>query len=100
MPLGDITPHDVLIRPLITEKALSGVKNATYSFEVDLRANKHTVRNAVERLYNVQVADVRIMNVKGKPKRYGRSEGYSRSYKKAIVQLKEGFKIQELEGLI
>lgn len=100
MQLSEITPHDVLVRPLITEKALSGVKNATYYFEVDLRANKHTVKNAVERLYNVQVSDVRILNAKGKPKRYGRSEGYSRSYKKAIVQLKQGFKIQELEGLI
>ncbi len=100
MPVNEITPHDILIRPLVTEKAFAGIKQATYSFEVDSRANKHTVRNAVERLYNVQVADVRIMNVNGKPKRYGRSEGYSRSFKKAIVQLKAGFKIQEFEGLI
>ncbi len=97
---NETTPHDILVRPLITEKALSNVKNATYMFEVDVRSNKHIIRNTVERLYNVQVSDVRIINVKGKPKRYGRSEGYSRSFKKAIVQLKTGFKIQELEGLI
>lgn len=100
MSLSDVTPHDILVRPLITEKALSNVKNFTYTFEVDIRANKYVVRNAVEKLYNVQVSDVRIINVKGKPKRYGRSEGYSRSYKKAVVQLKKGFKIQEFEGLI
>ncbi|MGC8545205.1 50S ribosomal protein L23 [Athalassotoga sp.] len=100
MPANEMAPHDILVRPLITEKALSNIKNGTYTFEVDIRANKHIVRNAVERLYNVQVADVRMISVKGKPKRYGRSEGYSRSFKKAIVQLKAGFKIQEFEGLI
>ncbi len=100
MPLNEMTPHDILVRPVVTEKAVDGIKKVTYTFEVDIRANKHTVRNAVERLYNVQVADVRMISVKGKPKRYGRSEGYSRSFKKAIVQLKTGFKIQEFEGLI
>lgn len=97
---NDITPHDVVLRPIITEKSTSNIENATYTFEVDSRMNKYQVRDAIEKLYNVEVADVRIMNYKGKPKRYGRSEGYSRSYKKAIVKLKEGFKIQEFEGLI
>ncbi len=97
---NDLTPHDVITRPVITEKALGEVKNGTYTFEVDSRVNKYQVRDAVEKLYNVEVEDVRIMNCKGKPKRYGRSEGYSRSYKKAIVKLKEGFKIREFEGLI
>lgn len=96
----ELTSHDVLFRPMITEKAVGKIKNATYTFEVDSRANKYMVRDAVEKLYNVQVSEIRIMNVKGKPKRYGRSEGYSRSYKKAVVQLKQGFKIQEFEGLI
>lgn len=97
---NDVTPHDVIMRPVITEKALAGIQDSTYTFEVDSRMNKYQVRDAIEKLYNVEVEDVRIMNCKGKPKRYGRSEGYSRSYKKAIVKLKEGFKIQEFEGLI
>ena len=97
---NDITPHDVIMRPVITEKALAGIQNSTYTFEVDSRVNKYQVRDAIEKLYNVEVENVRIMNCKGKPKRYGRSEGYSRSYKKAVVKLKEGFKIQEFEGLI
>ncbi len=97
---NNITPHDVVLRPIITEKSTSNIENATYTFEVDSRMNKYQVRDAIEKLYNVEVADVRIMNYKGKPKRYGKSEGYSRSYKKAIVKLEDGFKIQEFEGLI
>lgn len=97
---SNITPHDVIIRPFITEKALAGIQNSTYTFEVDIRMNKFQVRDAIEKLYNVEIEDVRIMNCKGKPKKYGISEGYTRSYKKAIVKLKEGFKIQEFEGLI
>ncbi len=96
----ELTPHDILIRPFITEKAMAHVKNSLYTFEVDSRANKYLIKNAIEKLYNVQVSSVHVMNVMGKPKRYGKSEGYSRSYKKAIVQLKQGFKIQELEGLV
>ncbi len=97
---NNITPHDVVLRPIITEKSTSNIENATYTFEVDSRMNKYQVRDAIEKLYNVEVADVRVMNYKGKPKRYGKSEGYSRSYKKVIVKLEDGFKIQEFEGLI
>ncbi len=97
---GKLTQYDVIVRPLITEKSTMGFANATYTFEVDSRVNKYQVRDAIEKLYNVEVESVRIMNYKGKPKRYGRFEGHSRSYKKAVVKLKEGFKIQEFEGLI
>ncbi len=97
---NDLTPYDVIIRPIITEKSTLNFANSTYTFEVDSRVNKYQVRDAIEKLYNVEVENVRIMNYKGKPKRYGRSEGYTRSFKKAVVKLREGFKIQEFEGLI
>lgn len=95
-----LTPHDIILRPVITEKALGNMNEGTYTFEVDSRVNKFHVRDAIEKLYNVEVEDIRTVNYKGKPKRYGRSEGYSRSYKKAIVKLRKGFKIQEFEGLM
>ncbi len=95
-----LTPHDIILRPIITEKALGTMNDGTYSFEVDSRVNKFQIRSAIEKLYNVEIEDIRTINYKGKPKRYGRSEGYSRSYKKAVVKLRKGFKIQEFEGLV
>jgi large subunit ribosomal protein L23 len=69
-----------------------------YIFEVHRDANKHAVKDAVEKLFNVKVEQVNIMNMKGKPKKRGVFIGKSRSWKKAIVTLVTGYRIKELEG--
>ncbi len=80
--------HDIIIRPLLTEKSYSGTSVKKYTFVVDKKANKTEIKLAVEKLFDVQVASVNTANVRGKLKRMGRTEGYTPSYKKAIVQLK------------
>ena len=86
--------HNVVIRPLVTEQGmhLANKLNA-YSFEVNKKANKVQIRQAVERLYGVKVVDVRTANRKGKLRRRGRSTGLTRSWKKAVVVLHEDFHI-------
>ena len=86
--------HNIIIRPLITEQGMhfANTRNA-YSFEVNKKANKIQVRDAVERLYNVKVLDVRTANVRGKPRRRGRHIGLTRSWKKAVVVLDEEYHI-------
>lgn len=85
---------NVIIRPLVTEQGMhfASARNA-YSFEVHPKANKFQIRNAVERLYNVKVVDVRTANVRGKPRRRGRHFGRTRNWKKAVVVLHEDFHI-------
>jgi large subunit ribosomal protein L23 len=92
--------NDVIKRPLITEKSnlLRGISNSVL-FAVDSRANKKEVREAVERQFKVKVVDVRTMNVAGKTKRRGRTVGLRPGWKKAVVTLKEGDKIEFFEGV-
>jgi len=83
-----MNPHDVIRRPVITEKAtIMKEQEHTLCFEVDRRAGVLDVRRAVEAVFKVKVADVRIMNVRGKQKRLGRHQGYRASWKKAYVRL-------------
>lgn len=91
---------DVLKRPLITEKAtlLKEISNAV-SFAVDSRANKNQIQDAVEKLFKVKVVDVKTMNVAGKTKRRGRTVGRRPGWKKAVVFLKAGDKIEFFEGV-
>ncbi|PZC52748.1 MULTISPECIES: 50S ribosomal protein L23 [unclassified Mesotoga] len=89
---------DVLLRPLITEKTVASGEMNKYIFEVHREANKYTVKDAVEKLFNVKVEQVNIINMKGKPKKRGVFIGKSRSWKKAIVTLVTGYRIKELEG--
>jgi large subunit ribosomal protein L23 len=95
-----MNPSDILKRPLITEKAtlLKGISNAV-SFEVDRRAKKKQIQEAVEKLFKVKVVDVRTMNVTGKVKRRGRTVGLVPGWKKAVVTLKAGDKIEFFEGV-
>ena len=90
---------EVLRRPLITEKStiLQDGHNK-YAFEVDARANKAQVKTAVERSFSVSVSDVNVMMVRGKRKRFGRKMTKRPSWKKAVVSLKAGDKIQLFEG--
>lgn len=86
--------YNVIIRPLITEQGMhfANTKGA-YSFEVNKRANKAQIRNAVERIYNVKVQKVRTANLQGKQRRRGRAIGKTSSWKKAIVFLDPEFHI-------
>lgn len=90
----------VLKRPLLTEKGTDQKESMNkYLFEVDRGANKIQVKNAVEKIFSVKVDDVHTVNVKGKVKRVGRNIGKSSDWKKAIVTLKAGEKIEIIEGV-
>lgn len=80
--------YNIIIKPLVTEQGMhfASTRNA-YSFEVNRAANKIQIRNAVEKLYNVKVENVRTANCVGKPRRRGRNVGKTRSWKKAVVVL-------------
>ena len=93
-----LTPYDVIVRPIVTEKSTSAREEGKYIFEVNLLANKHQVKRAIEKLFNVKVEKVNVLLVKPKPKRRGLFEGNTRQWKKAIVTLKEGYTIKELEA--
>ncbi|MDQ0256008.1 large subunit ribosomal protein L23 [Evansella vedderi] len=79
--------RDVIKRPVITERSTDLMAEQKYTFEVDPRANKTEIKNAVEEIFGVKVASVNTMNYKGKFKRFGRYTGYTSKRKKAIVQL-------------
>jgi len=92
-------PTDVIKGPLVTEKLdRAREKFRHYSFLVDKAATKHDVARAVQTLFNVHVEDVRTAIIRGKVKRVGRSIGKRPNYKKAIVTLREGDKIDLFEG--
>lgn len=89
----------IILRPLITEKSTQQKEgNNQYVFEVHRDANKIEIQFAVERLFKVKVSQVRTSNVLGKVKRLGRKYGKRPDWKKAIVTLKEGDRIEFFEG--
>jgi len=93
-------PYKIIRRPLITEKStIQKEMNNQLAFEVDRRANKIEIKKAVERIFKVQVEDVRTQNYQGKIKRLGRNLGRRRHWKKAVVTLKPGQKIEFFEGV-
>ncbi len=81
--------HDIIIKPVITEKSMHGLSMKKYTFRVAKKANKIEIAKAVEEVFGVQVDKVRTMNVRGRMRRRGRTVGYAPSWKKAIVKLKE-----------
>lgn len=92
--------YEVLIRPILTEKTdFASDELQKYTFEVDARANKHLVREAVEQAFDVEVLGVNIMNVRGKRRRWGRFLGKAHSWKKAVVTLSPGASISFFEGV-
>ena len=91
--------YEVLRRPLVTEKSTRLAESNKYVFEVDKRANKDQVRAAVEKAFKVGVVSVNMIRVPGEVKRMGRRAVARPSWKKAIVTLKEGDKIQFFEGV-
>jgi large subunit ribosomal protein L23 len=93
-------PREVIIRPIVTEaSALLQEERQTYTFIVAKDSNKIEIRNAVQSLFGVNVADVRTANYPGKVRRVGRSIGRKSGYKKALVKLVEGDSIDVYEGV-
>lgn len=89
----------IIKRALITEKADRLREMNCYQFEVEQYASKREIKEAVEKLFHVTVTDVKTANFRGKPKRMGLSLGYKTGYKKATVFLKQGEKIELIEGV-
>lgn len=91
--------HDIIVRPLITEKAVKAeADHTTYVFEVGEAANKLQIKEAIERYFSVKVEDVRTVNVRGKFKRFGRFYGKRSNWKKAYVTLAQGHSLNFLEA--
>lgn len=88
--------HDIILRPVITEASMLVMDDKKYTFEVNVRANKTHVKQAVEKVFGVEVEKVNIMNVRGKLKRMGKHQGYTKKRRKAIVTLTESSKGIEL----
>lgn len=94
------TAHDIIIKPIITERSMDGLQEGKYTFKVAKDATKPEIKKAVEKLFDVEVNKVTTMNVKGKKKRLGRYEGMTSSWKKAIVTLTPDSKtIEFFEGM-
>jgi len=86
----------ILISPHVTEKATELAKKNQYIFKIGQRTNKTEIKKAIESLYGVDVLDVKIIRVPRKRRRLGRISGWKKGYKKAIVRIKEGQKIEIL----
>jgi large subunit ribosomal protein L23 len=90
--------RNILIRPVISEKSYALIAEGKYTFRVNDRAHKTQIGQAVEEVFGVKVAQVRTSKVRSKPKRRGLSVGRTRAWKKAIVQLAPGERIELFEG--
>ena len=92
--------RDIILAPVITEKAVSMLPEKKYTFRVDGRANKIEIAKAVEEIFGVKVAKVNTISMKGHLRRMGRNEGYTSDWKKAIVTLKPDSKtIEFFDGM-
>lgn len=89
--------RDVIIRPVVSEKSYAGLEQNTYTFLVDPRANKTEIKEAIQKIWNVQVTSVRTMHRKGKVKRRRFTLGKRPDQKRAIVTLSEGDSIEIFE---
>ena len=89
----------VIIRPVVSEKSYVLAANDRYTFRVHDDANKTQIRQAIQQLFDVDVVEVRTSSVKSKPKRRGLTRGRTRSWKKAVVQVRAGQTIPIFQGL-
>lgn len=92
-------PQDIIIQPIVSEKSYDRMGEGIYQFKVAKGSNKHQIRDAVEELFKVTVTKVNTITVVRKPKRRGIYHGYTPTWKKAIVTLKEGDSISFFEGI-
>lgn len=91
--------YEVLSRPLITEKGTALQIEGKYAFEVAREANKNQIKQAVEKAFKVKVTAVNVMTIPGRKRRVGRRDVITQPWKKAIVTLKPGDKIELFEGV-
>ena len=94
-----MSPYDVLQRPVLSEKAVAEIDAGKYAFYVHPDASRTQVKDAVEKVFRVDVVKVNMQKVRGKEKRMGRFVGRTAERKKALVTLAAGQRIQQLEGL-
>lgn len=95
-----MTAQDIIIRPIVTEKSMSGLAMKKYTFEVAKTANKIEIAKAVEELFGVKVSRVNTLNVRGQLRRQGKTQGYTPSWKKAVVKITpESKAIEFFEGM-
>jgi large subunit ribosomal protein L23 len=93
-----VNAQQIIRQPIISEKSYALIAENKYTFRVHSRAHKTQIRAAIEEIFNVRVVDVRTMRQKPKPKRRGWTTGHTRSWKKAIVELAPGERIELFEG--
>ena len=93
-----LNSRQVLIAPVVSEKSYSLIEDNKYSFRVHEKAHKTQIRQAVEELFDVKVEGVNVVKVRSKPKRRGLARGRKPGWKKAIVQLRSGDRIDIFEG--
>jgi large subunit ribosomal protein L23 len=91
-------PRQVIIEPVVSEKSYALMADGKYTFRVDDRAHKTQIADAVQRIFEVRVIGVHTATVRAKPKRRGVHNGRTRSWKKAVVQLAPGDRIELFEG--
>ncbi|MBN2532622.1 MAG: 50S ribosomal protein L23 [Spirochaetales bacterium] len=91
--------EDIIIEPIVTEKSNTMRERNKYGFKVDSRSNKKQIKRAIEVLFNVRPLKCNIINCKRKPRRVRYQPGYTATWKKAIVTLREGEKISIFEGV-
>lgn len=91
--------REIIIKPVVTEKSVDLMQENKYCFKVAKDANKIEIKNAIEEIFKVTVVNVNTVNVHGKMKRMGRTQGRTASWKKAVVTLREGDSIEVFEGL-
>ena len=93
------TAQDIILRPIITEDSMDRLPEGKYTFEVAKDANKIEIAKAVEELFDVKVAKVNTISVKGKQKRMGRSVGFRPDWKKAVVTVEGDKTIEFFDGM-
>ena len=95
-----MNPHDILIKPIITERSMEHAQSKRYTFQVYKTANKYQINDAVESIFGVKVVRVSTMNMRGKMKKQGKTQGRRPDWKKAIIVLSADSKeIKYFEGM-
>lgn len=87
----------IIVEPLVTEKSVNLASSGKYIFKVDKKATKNEIKKEITRIFKVKVLDVNVLHQRGRERRRGRIVGKSPDFKKAIVTLKKGEKIKDLE---
>lgn len=93
------SPREIILRPIVSEKSYKQIEKGKYTFAVHPEAEKVEIARAVEELFNVSVTKVNTMNMKGKPKKRGYTRGKTSEWKKAVITLQEGQRIEVFEGM-